>query len=68
MSVCDDFVTKYGTIESTTVIDSAEPISASDSQQPISFALPSESTIQPMESQSLQSSLVPSEYPSDPDT
>merc|ERR1711990_1362435 len=53
MSVCDDFVTKYGTIESTTVIDSDQPISERDSQhQPISFALPSESTIQPMESQS----------------
>jgi len=66
MSVCDDFVTKYGTIESTTVID--QPISDMVDNQPISFALPSESTIQPMESQSLQSSLVPSELmdPSDP--
>lgn len=51
MSVCDDFVTKYGTIESAT---NAVP-------EPVSYALPSESTIQPMESQSLQSSLVASE-------
>ena len=49
MSICDDYVTKYGTIESNPEL------------QNYSYAMPSESTIQPMESQSVQSSLAPSE-------
>lgn len=48
LSVCDDYITKYGSIESIPEAD-------------YSFALPSESVIQPNESQSIQSSLAPSE-------
>jgi len=55
-SVCDDFVTKNGAIESAASLPVvALPI---DMQQPANM---SESTIQPVECASLQSTLVPSE-------